>query len=173
MSLTAVRGMQRAERREARTSMAAMAAIMEHTGTKEMAKVVEATFRYRLPLQPGEEKPHFDGMERAESQGDYEDQLYTTPVCTVINARRLGAPPTIDDAGFQLVHHPVAVNDWYDASDMAENYHEAMKALVSQLLAESDEFEEPMFCMTNGHLTRNEAEAEAGERLGAHHLVHK
>jgi hypothetical protein len=26
--------------------------------------------------------------------------------------------------------------------------------------------------MTNGHITRNEAEAEAGERLGAHHLVH-
>lgn len=140
---------------------------------EDMADTVEATFRYRLPLQPGEEKPRFDGMERAESQGEYEDHLYTTPICSVINARRLEVPPSIDGAGFQLVQHPVAVTDWYDPSDMAENYHEAMKALVSQLLANSNEFEEPMFCMTNGHLTRNEAEAEAGERLGAHHLVHK
>ncbi len=153
--------------------MAATAAVVETTGAEEMAEVVEATFRYRLPLQPGEEKPHFDGMERAESQGDYEDDLYTAPVCSVVNARRLGTCPTIDDAGFQLVQHPVAVSDFYDPADMAENYHEAMKALVKQLLADSDEFEEPMFCMTNGHLTRNEAEAEAGERLGAHHLVHK
>ena len=147
---------------------------VEDVGTAgEMAEVVEATFRYRLPLQPGEGKPHFDGMERAESQGDYEDHLYSTPVCSVINARRLDTPPTIDGAGFACVQHPVDVNDWYDPSDMAENYHEPMKALVSQLLADSDEFEEPMFTMTNGHLTRNEAEAEAGERLGAHHLVHK
>ena len=92
---------------------------------------------------------------------------------SVINARLLDTPPTIDGAGFTCVQHPVDVSDWYDPSDMAENYHEPMKALVSQLLADSDEFEEPMFTMTNGHLTRNEAEAEAGERLGAHHLVHK
>jgi hypothetical protein len=151
----------------------ATAQIEETTATAEMAEVVQATFRYRLPLQPGEGKPHFDGMERAGVQGDYDDTLYATPVCSVTNARRLGTSPTIDDAGFQLVRHPVDVSDWYDRSDMAKNYHEPMKALVAKLCADSNEFEEPMFCMTNGHITRNEAEAEAGERLGAHHLVHK
>ena len=112
----------------------------------------------------------WDGAGRV--AGDYEDHLYTTPICSVINRRLLDTPPTMG-AGFTCVQHPVDVSDWYDPSDMAENYHEPMKALVSQLLADSDEFEEPMFAMTNGHLTRNEAEAEAGERLGAHHLVHK
>ena len=152
------------------TTMAVDTVVQDAT---EMAETVEAPFRYRLPLQAGEEKPHFDGMEQAaESDGSYDDELYSTPVCTVINARRMESQPTIDDGGFQLVHHPVEVSDWYSHADMAEHYHEPMKELVSKLLADSESFEAPMFVMTNGHLTRNEAEAEAGERLGAHHLVH-
>lgn len=70
------------------------------------------------------------------------------------------------------MHHPVSVSDFYDHDDMVENYHSEMTSLVKQMLADSEEFEEPMIAITNGHITRNEAEAEAGERLGAHHLVH-
>ena len=134
---------------------------------------VEGAFRYRLPLQQDEAKPAFDGMDqRSKHGGDYDDTFYSTPTMMVRNARRAAEPPTIDGAGFALVNSPVAVTDWYDQEDMKENYHEQMKALVAGMLADSAEFGEPMFVMTNGHITRNEAEAEAGERLGSHHLVH-
>ena len=132
---------------------------------------VEAQFRYRKPLQPGEGMPAFDGSSRSsEAQDNYEEMFYTTPTMAVRNARRLDT--AIDRQGFTLVHYPSEVENFYDDQEMKAKYHEEMKAAVTKLVTESEGFGAPSFVMTNGHITRNEARSLSGEQLGSHHLVH-
>ena len=131
---------------------------------------VEAQFRYRKPLRPGEGMPAFDGNGQSSGEEVYDDPDYTTPTMAVRNARKLGA--SIDCEGFALVECPSDVENFYDDEEMRAKYHEEMKTAVKKLLAESEGFGKPSFVMTNGHITRNEARALNGEQLGSHHLVH-
>ena len=130
---------------------------------------VEAQFRYRKPLRPGEGMPAFDGSGSSDGDDVYDDPDYTTPTVTVRNARTLGAG--IDRQGFVLVDCPSAVVNFYDDEEMQAKYHEEMKAVVTKLVTESESFGTPSFVTTNGHITRNEARALHGEQLGSHHLV--
>lgn len=153
---------------------AAVEASVAHTPHEdESLPSVAALFRYRKPLREGEPKPAFDGENRTqEAQEGYEDELYTEPLCSVINARARRTPPSIGREGFSLVRAPSVVADFYDMDAMRAHYHKEMCQAVKKLVSASAAFGEPAYVLTNGHITRNEAEAEAGERLGSHHLVH-
>jgi hypothetical protein len=144
-----------------------------HTADLDELPYVTSSFRYRKPLQPGEPKPAFNGENRTqEAEEGYEDQFYTEPLCSVINARARETPPSLAWEGFCLAEAPSQVVDFYDLEEMRAHYHKEMCRTVKKLVSASAEFGEPAHVLTNGHITRNEAEAEAGERLGSHHLVH-
>ena len=117
-----------------------------------------AEFFYRKPLEVGEPKPVF-GL--APSDPDRPDQ--EAHLKTVKNAR--GQGHCLSEAGFVLLEHDTVVSDFYDDDHVAEIYYPEMQALAQQ-----ETGADKVFVMS--HITRNEAEAALGKRLGAHRLVH-
>ena len=111
-----------------------------------------AEFFYRKPLEIGEPKPVF-GL--APSDPDRPDQ--EAHLKTVKNAR--GQGHCLSEAGFVLLEHDTVVSDFYDDDHVAEIYYPEMQALAQQ-----ETGADKVFVMS--HITRNEAEAALGKRLG-------
>ena len=119
---------------------------------------LSAKFFYRKPLLVGEPKPVF-GL--APSDPDRPDQ--ESHFKTVKDAR--GQNHSLSEAGFVLLGHETAVSDFYNDGHVAEIYYPEMQALAQQ-----ETGADKVFVMS--HITRNEADAALGKRLGAHRLVH-
>ena len=117
-----------------------------------------AEFFYRIPIKEGEEKPSF-----GKNPIDPAAVRHQGHEKSVTNAR--GIHTTLDDEGFILAQHETRIKDFYDKEEVEGTYYPEMKALAKQVTGARS-------FRVLGHITRNEAEAEPGKRLGAHRLVH-
>ncbi|MFP6641597.1 MAG: CmcJ/NvfI family oxidoreductase [Myxococcota bacterium] len=122
------------------------------------APAVEAEFNYRLPLEAGEPKPSF-----GKNPVDPTVVRHRTHPKLVHNGREIET--SLDSEGFQLATHESRVKDFYDPHEIQATYYKEMEGLISRLTGATT-------VHMLGHLTRNEADAEPGKRLGAHRLVH-
>lgn len=120
--------------------------------------LLEAEFNYRIPLKDGEAKPAFgkNPIDPSVVRHQLHSQL-------VRNGRE--AETSLDIEGFQLVRHTSRVKDFYDPKEVNSLYYDEMGALARELTGAKS-------VRVISHLTRNEAEAAQGTRLGAHRLVH-
>ncbi|MEE3326087.1 MAG: CmcJ/NvfI family oxidoreductase [Myxococcota bacterium] len=121
-------------------------------------KSVNAEFYYRIPLKDGEGKPSF-----GKNPIDPTVVRHQPYLKGVTNARNMET--TLDAEGFILAEHESEVEDFYDTSEVEEKYYPEIRELARQI-THAKAFR------ILGHITRNEAEAEEGKRLGAHRLVH-
>ena len=119
---------------------------------------VNAEFFYRKPLKKGEPKPSFGLVEADLNRPDH--QSFTKEVS---NAR--GTDQCLSGSGFKLIPHLTNVDDFYDDQIVIETYYPEMADLVKKETNASK-------VHIVSHITRNEAEAQSGKRLGAHRLVH-
>ena len=119
---------------------------------------VSAEFFYRKPLREDEPKPAFGLVEPDPDRPDH--QSFTKKVS---NAR--GTNQSLKESGFKLIEHVSSVDDFYDDQTVMETYYPEMAELVKQQTDAS-------VVHNVSHITRNEAEAQSGKRLGAHRLVH-
>ena len=119
---------------------------------------VSAEFFYRKPLREDEPKPAFGLVEPDPDRPDH--QSFTKKVS---NAR--GTNQSLKESGFKLIAHISSVDDFYDDQAVMETYYPEMAELVKQQTDASA-------VHVVSHITRNEAEAQSGKRLGAHRLVH-
>ena len=119
---------------------------------------VEADFYYRIAMKEGEPKPSF-GKHPIDPNA-VRHQAFSK---TVLNGRAIQT--SLDAEGFELVTHESQIENFYDANEVQSVYYEEIKELATRLTG-------ARVVQTLGHLTRNEAEAEPGKRLGAHRLVH-
>ena len=126
-------------------------------GTQQ-SEAVQATFYYRNPLRAGEAKPVFGLSPATEDRPDHK------PYIKAVKNARL-EEHKLSEAGFMLLQHKTAVQDFYDETHVAESYYPEMKAVAQQASGADHVF-------IQSHITRNEAEAALGKRLGAHRLVH-
>ncbi|MCH2186317.1 hypothetical protein MK280_10645, partial [Myxococcota bacterium] len=117
-----------------------------------------AEFFYRIPIKEGEEKPSF-----GKNPIDPVIVRHQGHEKTVTDARDMDT--TLDNEGFILAQHETRIKDFYDAKEVEGTYYPEMKALAKQVTGAKS-------FRVLGHITRNEAEAEPGKRLGAHRLVH-
>lgn len=119
---------------------------------------MKAEFFYRKPLKAGEPKPAFGlkepDLDRPDHKGFIKD---------VHNARE--EEHSLTESGFILLNHKSVVRDFYNEKEVTEVYYEEMAKLVKKQTSATDVF-------IVSHITRNEAEAAQGKRLGAHRLVH-
>lgn len=122
------------------------------------AETIQAEFFYRKPLRVGEAKPVFGLSPATAERPDHE--AFIKPVK---NARL--SQHQLSESGFVLLEHDTAVLDFYNDSQVAEIYYPEM-----QRLAQTASGADVVFIQS--HITRNEAEAALGKRLGAHRLVH-
>ena len=121
-------------------------------------KNTHADFYYRVPMKDGEQKPSF-----GKNPIDPTVIRHQPHRKIVTNARHIQT--TLDNEGFVLRKHESRVKDFYDASEIEEKYYPEIMELAREITGAKS------FRML-GHITRNEAEAEAGKGLGAHRLVH-
>ncbi len=119
---------------------------------------LETEFNYRIPPEDGEPKPSFG--KNPVDPGVVRHHLHPF---TVRNGRVIET--SLEVEGFQLVPHRTEVNDFYDSTEIQTLYYDEIRALATELTGAKT-------VRVLGHLTRNEAEAEQGKRLGAHRLVH-
>ena len=121
-------------------------------------KSVQADFYYRIPLKEGEVKPSF-----GKNPIDPAVVRHQPFLKNVTDARAIKT--SLDEEGFVLENHVSQVEDFYDASEVEEKYYPEIRDLARRI-TDAKAFR------ILGHITRNEAEAEEGKRLGAHRLVH-
>ena len=119
---------------------------------------IEAEFNYRNPLKENEPKPAFGLSEEDPNMPDHKSFKKT-----VHNARELGFD--ISMGGFELLDHKSSVVDFYNDEEVANTYYGEMTDLVKQKVGAD-------LVQIVSHITRNEAQAESGERKGGHRLVH-
>ncbi len=119
---------------------------------------LEAEFNYRIPPKGGEPKPSFG--KNPVDPSVVRHQLHPH---TVRNGREIEASLGVE--GFQLARHTSQVKDFYDPKQIENLYYDEMRTLAAELTGAKS-------VRVISHLTRNEAEAELGQRLGAHRLVH-
>ena len=119
---------------------------------------IEAEFKYRNPLRENESKPAFGLSEEDPNMPDHKSFKKT-----VHNARELGFD--ISMGGFELLDHKSSVVDFYNDEEVANTYYGEMTDLVKQKVGAD-------LVQIVSHITRNEAQAESGERKGGHRLVH-
>lgn len=119
---------------------------------------LHAEFFYRKPLGPSEPKPAFGLAEPDPSRPDHEGFIKA-----VNNAR--GEAHALSGSGFTLLQHETKTQDFYDDAHVAEVYYSEIRDLAKQESGADEVF-------VISHITRNEAEAALGKRLGAHRLVH-
>lgn len=119
---------------------------------------VEAEFNYRLPLTEGEPKPSF-----GKNPVDPTVVRHRNHPKLVHDGRKMETD--LDTGGFQLAHHESQVRNFYDPKEVESTYYKEMKEFIAQRTGAQTVY-------MLGHLTRNEADAELGKRLGAHRLVH-
>lgn len=121
-------------------------------------ETIQAEFFYRKPLKEGEAKPAF-GL--SEPDPDRPDHMGF--IKKVKDAR--GEEHSLDASGFILLNHSSKVENFYSDAEVTKVYYSEMAELVKKQTGASDVF-------IVSHITRNEAEAAEGKRLGAHRLVH-
>ena len=119
---------------------------------------VTAEFFYRKPLKDGEAKPAFGLSEPDPDRPDHKGFLKE-----VKNARE--EEHSLSESGFILLDHKSSVENFYSDKEVTEVYYDEMANLVKKQTGASQVF-------IVSHITRNEAEAAEGKRLGAHRLVH-
>ena len=119
---------------------------------------VTAEFFYRKPLKDGEAKPAFGLSEPDPDRPDHKGFLKE-----VKNARE--EEHSLSESGFILLDHKSSVDNFYSDKEVTEVYYDEMANLVKKQTGASQVF-------IVSHITRNEAEAAEGKRLGAHRLVH-
>jgi hypothetical protein len=119
---------------------------------------VTAEFFYRKPLKDGEAKPAFGLSEPDPDRPDHKGFLKE-----VKNARE--EQHSLSESGFILLDHKSSVENFYSDKEVTEVYYDEMANLVKKQTGASQVF-------IVSHITRNEAEAAEGKRLGAHRLVH-
>ncbi len=119
---------------------------------------IEAEFNYRKPLKEKEAKPAFGLEEEDPSLPNHKSFKKT-----VYDARELNFD--ISMGGFELIDHKSEVDDFYNDDDVAATYYEEMSKLVKEKVGAD-------LVQIVSHITRNEAQAESGERKGGHRLVH-
>lgn len=78
--------------------------------------------------------------------------------CVIHDARPSRAQPTLESAGFQLVHRSSAVRDWFDSDEVIRVYYEECKALARELTGASQAF-------TFDHLIREPGRQTGGGGL--------
>ena len=121
-------------------------------------KNTSADFYYRVPLEEGEQKPSF-----GKNPVDPNVVRHQPHRKTITNARNVET--TLDAEGFLLRKHVSKVKDFYDTAEVEATYYPEIMELARKITGAKS-------FRILGHITRNEAEAEAGKRLGAHRLVH-
>ena len=119
---------------------------------------MKAEFFYRKPLKKGESKPAFGVKEPDPDRPDHKGFMKE-----VFNARK--EDHSLTESGFILLNHKSAMTDFYDDKEVTEIYYDEMANLVKKQTGADQVF-------VVSHITRNEAEAAEGKRLGAHRLVH-
>ena len=119
---------------------------------------IEANFNYRKPLKENEAKPAFGLSEPDENMPDHKSYKKV-----VHNARE--SDFDISMGGFELINHSSLVDDFYNDDQVVSTYYEEMASFVKEKVGAST-------VQIFSHITRNEAQAETGERKGGHRLVH-
>ena len=119
---------------------------------------IKADFNYRNPLKEGEAKPAFGLQEEDPSMPNHKSYK------KIIQNARL-KDFSLETSGFELISHESLVNNFYDDLEVTQIYYPEMSKLVKDK-TKADEVH------IVSHITRNEAQAESGERKGAHRLVH-
>ncbi len=119
---------------------------------------VQAEFIYRKPLGPSEPKPVFGLAEPDPNRPDHEGFFKN------VNDAR-GEVHALSESGFTLLQHKTKIEDFYNDALVADIYYAEMRDLAKQASGADEVF-------VISHITRNEAEAALGKRLGAHRLVH-
>jgi len=119
---------------------------------------ITAELFYRNALDLGEAKPAFGLDDPDPDRPDHQGFDVT-----IRSARE--NPTSLEYEGFKLVNHATSVEDFFDEQDVQNRYYPEVKELV---LKESG----AAFVQVLSHITRSEAEAQTGQRLGAHRLVH-
>ena len=119
---------------------------------------IEALFNYRIPPKSGEAKPSF-----GKNPVDPAIVRHREHPQVVRNGRAIAT--SLDVEGFQLASHTSEVQNFYDSAEVQNRYYDEMRQLAGELTGAHT-------VRIISHLTRNEAEALEGKRLGAHRLVH-
>jgi len=122
---------------------------------------IEAEFNYRKPLKENEAKPAY-GLEEESEDNTLPDYLKAFTK-TVYDAR--GSNFDITMGGFELINHISAVEDFYNDQQVVDVYYDEMSSYVKEKVGADT-------VQIFSHITRNEAQAESGERKGGHRLVH-
>ena len=119
---------------------------------------IKADFNYRKPLKTNEEKPSF-GL----SEGDPSMPNHKSFTKAVHDARE--SQFKIENGGFELIDHKSTVKNFYDDEEVVKVYYKEMGEYVKEKVGADSVY---IF----SHITRNEAQADSGERKGGHRLVH-
>tara|TARA_Y100001970_G_scaffold121071_1_gene150192 strand:- start:80469 stop:81275 length:807 start_codon:yes stop_codon:yes gene_type:complete len=120
--------------------------------------LIKADFNYRNPLKEGEKKPAFGLSAPDPKMPDHKSFL------KVVEDARNGIH-SFQEEGFKLLNHESKVVDFYDDELVSQVYYQEIHDLVKRE-TKAD------LIQILPHITRNEAEAASGKRLGAHRLVH-
>jgi hypothetical protein len=123
---------------------------------------IEAEFNYRKPLKENEAKPAY-GLDNESEDKNIIPEFLKSFKKTVYNAREFDFDITM--GGFELINHVSSVQDFYNDEEVVSVYYEEMASHVKEKVG-ADKVQ--IF----SHITRNEAQAETGERKGGHRLVH-
>jgi len=123
---------------------------------------IEADFNYRKPLKENEEKPAYGLEEPNEDSNVLPDYLKAFKK-TVHNARESNFDITM--GGFELINHVSSIEDFYNDEQVVNVYYDEMASYVKEKVGANT-------VQIFSHITRNEAQAESGERKGGHRLVH-
>ena len=119
---------------------------------------IEADFNYRKPLKENEAKPAFGLSEPDESMPDHKSYK------KVVHDAR-GSNFDITMGGFELIKHQSQVKDFFDDEEVARVYYDEMSNYVKEKVGADT-------VHIISHISRNEAQADSGERKGGHRLVH-
>ena len=121
---------------------------------------IEAEFNYRKPLKENEAKPAY-GLEEESEDNTLPDYLKAFTK-TVHDAR--GSNFDITMGGFELINHISSVEDFYNDQQVVDVYYDEMSSYVKEKVGADT-------VQIFSHITRNEAQAESGERKGGHRPV--
>tara|TARA_B100000965_G_scaffold8256_1_gene6400 strand:- start:543 stop:1340 length:798 start_codon:yes stop_codon:yes gene_type:complete len=119
---------------------------------------LKADFNYRKPLKPNEEKPAFGLTEGDPNMPNHKS------FTKIVNSAR-GSKFNLENGGFELIDHKSAVKDFYNDDEVVDLYYKEMSKFVKEKVKADSVY---IF----SHITRNEAQADSGERKGGHRLVH-
>ena len=121
---------------------------------------IEAEFNYRKPLKENEAKPAY-GLDNESEDKNTMPQFLKSFMKTVHNARESDFDITM--GGFELINHVSSVQDFYNDEEVVSIYYDEMASYVKEKVGADT-------VQIFSHITRNEAQAETGERLSLIHI---